>query len=102
MTPDPMETMSEAVARLEAAGFTESFRAGPKGVLQVRDEEPLEPESMIVEETVRFEGASDPDDSAVLFALRTHDGRHRGTFVANFGPETEPRTAAALHRLNGT
>jgi len=102
MTAGPMETMTRAIARLESQGYDESFRAGPKGVLLGREEEPLEPEAMIVEETVRFEGASDPADSAILLALRTRDGRHRGTFVANFGPDTDPRSAAALHRLSGT
>ncbi len=99
MKPDSMETMSQAIARLEEQGFTGSFQAGPKGVLQMRDEEPFAPEEMIVEETVRFEGASNPDDSAVLLALRTPDGRHRGTFVASFGPGTDPLSAIALHRL---
>lgn len=100
MQPETMETMSEAIARLEGRGFTGSFQAGPKGVLRLRDQEPFEPESLIVEEIVRFEGASDPDDSAVLLALRTPDDRYRGTFVANFGAGTDPLSAVALHRLN--
>ena len=36
----------------------------------------------IVDEIVRFEGESDPDDEAVLFALRSRDDKARGTFVA--------------------
>jgi hypothetical protein len=48
---------------------------------------------------VRFEGQSDPDDSAVLFALATPDDRFRGTFVAAYGPQMDAATAAAVEGL---
>jgi len=94
-----METLREALARLEARGFQQAFRATPEGELEAAGEPPILPETLVIEETVRFEGDSDPEDQAVLFALRSRDGRVRGTFVAGYGPQVEPACAAVMHRL---
>lgn len=94
-----METLSEALARLEKRGFRQSLRATPAGELEVAGEPPILPETLVIEETVRFEGCSDPEDEAVLFALRSGDGGVRGTFVAMFGPGMEPASAKVMHRL---
>jgi hypothetical protein len=94
-----METLSEALARLEQRGFVDAFRARPGGLLQRGADEPMPPEELIVEEIVRFEGVSDPEDEAVLFALRSRDGRIRGTFAAAYGAQMDRDNAAVMHRL---
>jgi hypothetical protein len=94
-----METLREALARLERRGFRRAFRATPDGELEVAGEPALAPETLVVEETVRFEGESNPEDEAVLLALRSRDGRIRGTFVATYGPQMEPACAEVMHRL---
>jgi nucleotide-binding universal stress UspA family protein len=85
-----METLDEAIERLERSGFRESFRAGPDGFLALQTRRIYAPESLVVEEVVRFEGESDPGDEAVLYALRARDESVRGTFVASFGPSADP------------
>jgi hypothetical protein len=95
-----METLREALERLGQRGFASSFRARPGGLLELPGESPVAPETLVVEEVVRFEGASDPADEAVLFALRSPDGRMRGTFVTSYGARTEPASAEAVHRLD--
>lgn len=97
-----METLSEALARLERLGFRDSLRARPGGLLGVGRGEILSPETLVIEEIIRFEGQSDPDDEAVLFALRSFDGRVRGTFVAAYGVPTDPDCAAVMERLDAT
>jgi len=99
MSRGRMETLREALSRLEKRGFCHAFRATSKGELEVRGEPAFAPETLVVEETVRFEGESDPEDQAVLLALRSRDGRIRGTFVASYGPQMEPACAAVMHRL---
>ncbi len=98
-SPRAMETLSEALRRLERRGFRSAFRATPEGSLELEGRTPIAPETLVVEETVRFEGASDPGDEAVVFALRSQDGGIRGTFVAAYGPQMDPACAAVLHRL---
>jgi hypothetical protein len=97
-----METLSEAMQRLELAGYQRCFRAHRDGLLEATGDPPVRvrPEDMVVDEMVRFEGQSNPGDEAVLFALRSYDGSSKGTFVSNFGPGTEPADVAAIHRLD--
>jgi hypothetical protein len=94
-----METLSQAVERLEQAGYVLTFRAQTGGLLEPPGGEPVAPESLVVDEVVRFEGASDPEDQAVLFALRSRDGALQGTFVASYGVQSDPLCALAMQRL---
>ncbi|MGH0035420.1 MAG: hypothetical protein ACQGVK_10380 [Myxococcota bacterium] len=100
-----METLHEAIERLEARGFRASFRALPGGRVGVRSGRgPRELESfptreMVVEEVVRFEGQSDPDDEVILFALRSPDDRIRGSLVAHYGSALDAETVAAVEGL---
>jgi hypothetical protein len=100
---DGMETVAEAIARLERRGYRASFRATDEGLVAVgRDRDrTLEPEAMIVDEVVRFEGESNPGDEAVVFALRSRDGV-RGTFVTTYGANTDAANAEVIHRLDAS
>lgn len=93
-----METLHEAIARLERDGFTAAFQAGTRGCFRIAGHT-YRPEDLVVDEIVRFEGMSDPEDEAVLFALRTHDASVKGTFVASYGASMEPDAVAAMRRL---
>ena len=55
---------------------------------------------MRIEEIVRFEGASDPGDESILFALSCPCG-HAGLYSAPYGPDATPEdiaVVALLHR----
>lgn len=95
-----METLREALERLEGRGFEHSFRAQREGLLAFGDDRVIAPEDLEVDEVVRFEGESDPQDSAVLFALRARDGSVRGTFLTMYGPQADPQSVAVLERLD--
>ena len=95
-----METMSQALARFEREGYRAGFRARANGDLTVDGDGFFAPEALVVDRIVRFEGTSDPGDEAVLFALRSPDGRVRGTFAATYGMQCDPRDIEALRRLD--
>ena len=95
-----METMDAAVARLERAGYSDALCARADGFLEVRTGRVHAPESLIVDEIVRFEGESDPADEAVLFALRSRDETLHATFLATYGPTADPVSAPLIRRLH--
>ena len=95
-----METLRSAVERLERAGYADALRPRPDGFLDVRTGRILPPESLIVDEIVRFEGESDPADEAVLFALRSQDDSVHATFVAMYGPTADPVSGSLMRRLD--
>jgi hypothetical protein len=95
----PMETLSQAVERLTAAGYRDDFRAEDGGLRAVGTGCIHEPEALVIEEVLRFEGATDPQDESMLFALRctTHDVR--GTYVVAYGPSMDPLDGEMARRL---
>ena len=87
------------MARLERAGFHDSFRPEGGRLWALAAERFFAPETLVVEAVVRFEGESDPDDQAILFALRSPTGDVRGTFAAGYGPLADPASAEVVRRL---
>jgi hypothetical protein len=95
-----METLAQAVERLTAAGYEHDFRAEPEGLRAVGTGCVYAPESLVIEEALRFEGASDPQDEAALFALRCEAHGTRGTYVVAYGPAMDPLDVEIVRRLS--
>lgn len=94
-----LESLSHAMARLEAAGYTEELRAEDGGLRHVGADHVIRPEDAVVHEIVRFEGESDPDDEAALFALECPTCSIRGTYVVAFGPDMPAEDVEVVPRL---
>lgn len=94
-----MESLSEAIERLNAAGYTEDFRAEADGLRALGAGCVHAPESLLIEEIVRFEGETDPQDESVLFALRCPEHDARGTYVVAYGPGMDALDARMAQRL---
>lgn len=84
------DTVVEAIAVLQGDGYIADFHVehgdihcrarGEEGVLDVA----------VVERYFRFEGASDPDDEAIVFGIFNPTTGTRGTLVSGFGPSADP------------
>jgi hypothetical protein len=96
---DAMDTLGETIEQLERQGFVDHFRAEPPGLRAADDGRLFDPQDLVTEEVRRFEGASDPQDESIVFALRSRDGSVRGTLVASFGPATDPAVAEVVRQL---
>ncbi len=93
------ETLSQAVDRLTAHGYTDAFRAEPDGMRAVVAGILYRPELLIVEEVARFEGISDPADEAIILALHCREDGVKGTFTVPFGPGIGALDAEMMRRL---
>ena len=95
-----METLTDAMTRLRAAGYRIDFSATGDGQLRCGScGAHQDPETMTVHQTVRFEGDSNPDDEAILFALACACGCS-GQYSAAYGPDTPAADAEILRRLS--
>ena len=91
--------MQQAIARLRAEGFVIDFSAAPGGRLRCNEcGELTDASDVVVEETVRFEGESNPDDENILVAVSTRCG-HRGLFSSAYGPDAPADDAEILRTL---
>ena len=94
-----METVTHAIERLAAEGYTIEWSATEGALLYCAEcDERADPAQVTVDETVRFEGASDPDDEVVVLAITAPSGR-RGYFIAAYGPDMPPDAVAVVQAL---
>ena len=93
------ESLSEALGRLYSRGFTQDLRADAGRLRDVATGERHDPELLGIAEIVRFEGASDPDEQAILFALESPTGRPLGSYATAYGPAMPPEDVEVVRRI---
>jgi len=81
--------MAEVMRDVEQSGFTVQFRAGEQGLESLRTREVYDADEVEVIHFYRFEGESNPDDNAILYAIETSTGE-KGTLVDGYGPLGDP------------
>ncbi len=98
--PRGLTTMVEAIDALEAEGYTGQFRIDAEGIHCPRCHCMHGADRGLVERVVRFEGASDPDDEAILLGLRCPECGALGTFSSGYGPSADPAIVDQLVMLD--
>ncbi len=98
-------TLAGALDELARRGFTERFQVFDGGLRVFGGGEIMRPKELVVREYYRFEGISDPDDMAILYAIESTSGV-RGTLADAFGVYSDPATSAVMEdvpiRANGS
>jgi hypothetical protein len=93
------DTVTEAVALLDAEGYRDELRLDADG-LHCDVAEGCQPiEDAVVDYTFRFEGPSDPADEAIVLGISCPAWGLKGVLVSAFGPNVEPDRAAVLTAL---
>jgi hypothetical protein len=87
-----------ALARLERDGYTAGFRADGDRLRVVGTGRRYAAADAFIRDYYRFEGASDPDDMSVIYAVETRDGT-RGTLVDAYGAYADPAVADLVERM---
>ena len=90
---DTFETLQEAIRTLKTRGYENDFNLHPEWIecppLNIK----VGPEEFHVDEVHRFEGMTDPDDSAVLYAISSKRGIKGlltdayGAYASSLSPE---------------
>lgn len=94
----PYATLTDALEGLRQRGFTATFEA-VEGRLKSQHTGRLYPPELVrIIEHHRYEGASNPDDMSVVYALETIDGE-RGVVVDAFGTYSNPMLGELLRRV---
>ena len=97
--PKRLETVTDALTRLRADGYMSDFFATDQGELACRGcDRTMNPADVRVDQTLRFEGDSNPDDQDIVFAIECGCGC-KGVYSAAYGPTTPPEDAAVIRRL---
>lgn len=95
---DDMRTLSDCINKLVKNGYTENFKVTDHGLFSVVNEKDYRPEEVQIKNFYRFEGASDPDDNSILYAIETKDGL-KGTLSDAYGLYADPRVGKFIKQV---
>ena len=84
MGNDTYETLSAALNGLHAKGYVEDFNLKDNCIECKSRNLQLYPEDFIIDSFYRFEGASNPADNSIVYAISSKDGL-KGTLVDAYG-----------------
>jgi len=93
------DTVTEAVAILESEGYTANFFPKSRALHCAACGSTPDPTGAVVDRIFRFEGTSNPDDEAIVLALRCPVCGARGVMVSGYGPSTDPDDVDVLLAL---
>ena len=93
-----MISLAGCLNKLVLDGFTEDFKASERGLLSLKGEKIYDPTEVRVVNFYRFEGASDPPDNTILYAIETNDGV-RGTLVDAYGSYADARVTTFMQEV---
>jgi len=84
-----MTTLSEVINALSAQGYTIDFNL--KSNQTDHGKNPLQehPDQFLIDKYYRFEGESDPEDEAIVYAISSIDRKTKGVLVNGYGTSAE-------------
>ena len=88
-------TVASAIDGLARSGFREHFQMKAGKLLALDSGKTFNAPELMIRAYHRFEGASDPDDMAIVYAIESHSGV-RGTLVDAFGVYADPAVGVFL------
>ena len=94
------QNLVDALNDLKKRGFENDFNLKPFCLECASLQLQMHPEEFEIKEFYRFEGMSDPDDNAVLYAIQSNQGI-KGVLVDAYGTYAEaltPEMASKLRR----
>ena len=88
-------TMADAMNDLKRRGFTADFELIGQTFRAMGSERAFQPDELTIVEHHQFEGSSDPEEMAVVYAIEARDGT-RGVLVDAYGVDANPDLSVFL------
>lgn len=85
---DEMSTLSQCTTSVLKKGYTDNFKITGEGLYAPSTDKSYSAEEVKINNFYRFEGASDPADSSVLYAIETNDGT-KGMYINSYGANSD-------------
>ena len=95
---EDMKTLTSCMNKLDKLGFDTQFKVTNMGIKSFDTDKLFAPHQVKIVNFYRFEGASDPDDNAILYAIETEDGE-RGTLTDSYGASGDAHIATFIKEV---
>ncbi len=99
-----LTTLSEILNKLKEEGYTMDFNLKQNCLVCQGNALEVHPDDFQIDRHFRFEGQSDPDDQAIVYAISSEKHGLKGVLVNGYGIYSEPgndEIIAALHEKSG-
>lgn len=93
-----MTELDKCLAKLEQEGFKDQYKLENGMLHALATNNTFLPQDVKAVNFYRFEGISDPDDMAILYAIETTDGR-KGTLVDAYGLYADEEIGAFMQHV---
>ena len=84
-----MKTLASCLNKIVRDGYEQNFKVTDQGLQSLETEKIYKPDQVQIVNFFRFEGASDPSDSAILYVIETDDGA-KGSLTDAYGMYADP------------
>jgi hypothetical protein len=91
-------TVIDTLKVLKEEGYVLDFNLRPDCVECKSPDIKLHPDDFVIDKFYRFEGASNPDDSAIVYAISSKDGI-KGTMINAYGVYADSLTSEMISKL---
>ena len=91
-------TVTDTLNTLKEEGYVLDFNLKPDCIERKSHDFLLYPDDFVIDKFYRFEGASNPDDSAIIYAISSRDGQ-RGTLLDAYGVYADSITTKMMEKL---
>lgn len=92
-------TLSETINALKADGYTLDFNIDQECLVCHLPKISMSPNDFKIDAVFRFEGASNPDDQAILYAISAQKLNVKGVLVNGYGISSVAATDAIIEKL---
>jgi hypothetical protein len=87
-----MDSLVTVLAEVEKLGFQSQFEVNGKNLVSLKSDQHFLPHEVQLVVFYRFEGESNPDDSAIMYAIECNTGE-KGTLIDGYGPSASVEIA---------
>lgn len=93
-----MPTLLDITNKAIQDGYTENFKVVSEGLTNDKGEKFYAPQEITIANFHRFEGDSNPDDSAVIYFIETNDGL-KGLLIDAYGAYADAKQSTFIHEV---
>ena len=97
--PESFGTLSESLNGLLKLGYTHDFNVLEECLVCKQTDDILQPEDFQIDKVYRFEGASNPDDQSILYAISSSKFEMKGTLVNGYGISSDEQVSRLIEKL---
>lgn len=94
-----MICLSDTIRDLQSKGYTENLVPEYDHFTCSSGQFKIKPYEFFIDEIVRFENSSDPDDQSILYAMTCEQQGIKGLYVESYGVYHDELSAAMLERI---